>query len=529
MIIKSVLGRRLLLYIIIFSFFITLITSAAIIYSDYKTEINAINSSISRVETMYLPTLSSSLWTYDTNQIKLQLQGISSFPGVIESKIVNENGEVVESYGKLPDNEVVEQFNFPLLFDNLGTKTELGSLVISITKTELYKQLVKKFMVIITTQFFKTTTVSLFILFLVHQMITRHLNKISFWAKSINIESFDESLKLDRAPSKKDELSIVVNAFNKLRLNVRSYHQKMNAAQADLETLNLELEDRVKERTQELNDTIGELRIIKNEIELINKNTKDSIEYASLIQNSIIPSENTYKQFFKEEFIFWQPKDIVGGDIYILDALRNDNECLLMIIDCTGHGVPGAFITMLVKAIERQIVTSLSLTNEEISVSVIFTIFNKELKKILKQDEGSTGLSNVGFDGAILYYSKDKSIMKYSGSNTPLFYVKQGDLQIIKGDKQSIGYKSSDENYHFTEHVIDVEQGMTFYMTSDGYLDQNGGKKCFPLGKKRFIEIIKNNHQEPLKAQKEIFINELKAYKGREDQTDDITLIALKI
>jgi serine phosphatase RsbU (regulator of sigma subunit) len=184
---------------------------------------------------------------------------------------------------------------------------------------------------------------------------------------------------------------------------------------------------------------------------------------------------------------------------------------------------------MLVKAIERQIIANISLEDKEVEVSMIFTFFNKELKKILKQEKNSKAPSNVGFDGGILYYHKTKGVVKYVGANTPLFYMEDDEMKIIKGDKQSIGYKSSDINYKFTEHTINVKKGMIFYITSDGYLDQNGGEKLFPFGKRKFKSIIMNNYHKPLDVQKEIFVREMIEYKGVEDQTDDITLLALKI
>lgn len=527
----SILGRHLLLYIISFSFFITLMTSMAILYFDYKTEIKAIGSSISRIEAAYIPSISSSLWNYDHDQLLLQLEGISNFPGVIACKILDEKSRLIKSHGVVTDEEAIQYFELPLTYNN-GDKegdAPLGHLVVAISKEEIYANLINKAIVILSSQFFKTITVSLFILFLVYQMITRHLIKISRWAKDVKIESFDKELLLDRPARKYDELSIVTGAFNTLRLNVRKYHQQMNDTQAALETLNIELEDRVNNRTRELKDTITELETIRNKIELINKNTQDSIKYASLIQNSIIPTKEDYQNFFEESFVFWKPKNIVGGDIYLFDVLENNNECVSMVIDCTGHGVPGAFVTMLVKAIERQIINNISSRTEQVDVSNILSSFNKELKKILKQEGHSKALSNVGFDGAIIYYNKNDKVIKYAGGNTPLFYMKDDKLNIIKGDKQSIGYKGSDSSYQFNQHVIDVEKGMIFYLTSDGYLDQNGGSKLFPFGKSRFKNIIKENYKKPLSQQREIFVGELERYKSREEQTDDITLVALKI
>lgn len=501
----------------------------AILYFDYKTEIKSIDSSISRIETVYIPTISSSLWNYDYNQLLLQLKGISNFPGVRACKIMDKKGKLIKSHGLVKDTETIQYFKLPLTYNNGDTNVSLGQLVVAITKKEIYANLINKALVILTSQFFKTITVSLFILFLVHQMVTRHLIKMSRWAKNVNIESFDKELLLDRSAKTNDELSIVTGAFNTLRLNVQMYHDQINNTQASLEILNIELEDRVRGRTKELKDTINELKVIRNKIEIINKNTQDSIKYASLIQNSIIPTKDDYQHFFEESFIFWKPKNIVGGDIYIFDVLRNKNECISMVIDCTGHGVPGAFVTMLVKAIERHIIADISSRTKSVDVSKILSTFNKELKKILKQEDDSKALSNVGFDGAIIYYNKSKRFIKYAGGNVPLFYVKNNILNIIKGDKKSIGYKGSDTNYKFNQHIIEVQKGMIFYLTSDGYLDQNGGDKLFPFGKSKFLNIIRDNHHKPLSQQREIFEQELNTYKGSEEQTDDITLLALKI
>ncbi len=299
-------------------------------------------------------------------------------------------------------------------------------------------------------------------------------------------------------------------------------NNRLRLAKVELRKLNLNLEEKVKQRTNQLESSNAK-------IELINKNTKASITYASLIQGSIIPVKDDYNFLFTESFVFWQPRDIVGGDIFVIDNVKSNHECLIMVIDCTGHGVPGAFVTMLVKAIERQVITNIRLNSEKINISNVFSIFNKELKKILKQEKDSTALSNVGFDGAILYYNKHKKIIKYAGGNTPLFYIKKGQLNIIKGDKQSIGYKGSDSSYHFNEYTIETEKDMIFYITTDGFLDQNGGKKLFPFGKKRFRNTIKDNYLKPLAQQKEIFVNEFNNYKGTEEQTDDITLLALKL
>jgi len=273
---------------------------------------------------------------------------------------------------------------------------------------------------------------------------------------------------------------------------------------------------------------ITEMENAKLEIESIHKHTKESIEYASLIQGALIPDNTVFKNYFQDYFTLWYPKDTIGGDIYLFEELRDKDECLLMVIDCTGHGVPGAFVTMLVKAIERQITAKINNSDEIVSPANLLGVFNRNMKQLLKQ-ENVQSASNAGFDGAILYYNKKEKIIKFAGAEVPLFYMQNGELKVIKGDRYSVGYKKCDLKHRYTEHIIDIEDGMQFYITTDGYLDQNGGEKGFPFGKSKFKNIIKEHHQKMMTDQKEIFLNTLSDYQGDEDTNDDITLIGFKI
>ncbi len=274
---------------------------------------------------------------------------------------------------------------------------------------------------------------------------------------------------------------------------------------------------------------ITEFQKIKEEIEELHKKTKDSIEYASLIQHSLIPDNDIFKKYFTNYMVIWHPKDIVGGDIYLFEELRNDDECMLMVIDCTGHGVPGAFVTMIVKSIERQVISNIINSEEDVSPAEIMSNFNKTMKQLLKQDD-DTGIANAGFDGAIVYYNKKDKKLKFCGANTPLFYINEKkELNVIKGNRQSVGYRVCKENYEYTEYIIDVKDDMQFYLSTDGYFDQNGGDKGFPFGKKRFVNIIKEYHEESFADQQEVFLDELCEYQAKEERNDDITLISFKI
>jgi len=281
----------------------------------------------------------------------------------------------------------------------------------------------------------------------------------------------------------------------------------------ELEILKNHLEELVEEKTSKIK-------------QLLNM-TKESIRYASLIQKSILPPKAIFDKCFKDYFIIWEPKDVLGGDIYFLDEVR-DKEYILMLIDCTGHGVHGALMTMLVKALQLQIINDLNKTKKPISPAEILNNFNISIKAILKQyNKDST--SNAGFDGAIIYYNKNSNKIKFASANTPLFYIKNNEVKYLRGDRRSVGDIFTEINYKYREYEIEFDENTKFYVTTDGFLDQIGGDKELPFGKKRFMELIKKAHHLHFKTQKEIFLNELRKYQNSHIQTDDIAVIGFEL
>jgi len=285
------------------------------------------------------------------------------------------------------------------------------------------------------------------------------------------------------------------------------------------------LEEKIQEKVKELEEA-------KKQIQQMHKSIEDSIKYASLLQEAIISKEEELEKIFKDHFVIWRPKDIVGGDIWLFTTLRHEDEGLLFVIDCTGHGVPGAFVTMLVKSIKREIVEKIKKQKDlEVSTSCILEYFNKTMKKMLRQ-ESKDSLSNAGFDGAIIYYNRREQIIKFSGANTPIFLAQNNEVKIIKGEKYSVGYKQCDINHKYEEKIINVNEGDRIFITTDGYIDQIGGKKGFPFGKKRFMKVLQNNINSSLKDIKLALIQELEKWKleyNCKEQNDDITVIGVEI
>lgn len=287
-------------------------------------------------------------------------------------------------------------------------------------------------------------------------------------------------------------------------------------------------ENEARRLSEELQKALELQKAAQIKIEAFNKQITDSIEYASLIQQTLIPDNHVFSNYFDDYFTIWLPKDVVGGDIFLFEELNNGEECLLMVIDCTGHGVPGAFVTMLVKAIKEQIATEFQNNQKKISPAEILATFNRRMKRLLKQEDQSS-VSNAGFDGGVLHFNKKEKIVTYAGAETPLYLVQNDKYNRIKGDRHSIGYKKSDAGFIFKDHTLDVSKETHIYLTTDGFVDQNGGEKGFPFGRKKFQQLLEENYRLPFTEQREQFINTIERYRGEEEKNDDMTVVGIKI
>lgn len=263
----------------------------------------------------------------------------------------------------------------------------------------------------------------------------------------------------------------------------------------------------------------------KEEIDKSHKRINDSIEYASLIQHALLPKENILNKYTKENYTFWQPKDTVGGDIYFIIELDSKKEFLLIVIDGAGHGVSGAFVTMLVKAIQTQIAAKISSKELERVPSKILEFFNISIKTMLNQEKGSH--SDAGFDGGVLYYNKQTNVCKYSGAKTPLYIVNNEDLEVIKSDRKNVGFIRTKIDEKYTDYDIDIKEDTQLYIATDGIMDQEGLNNT-RYGRKEFERFLIRNSNNTMNNQKKELISVFKNFKKQLEQTDDITIIGLK-
>ena len=275
---------------------------------------------------------------------------------------------------------------------------------------------------------------------------------------------------------------------------------------------------RALQLTQEMDEQVQ-----ARTVELAEKNRKiiDSIDYAKRLQEAALAPQEELRSVLGEFFVLWKPRDIVGGDFYWVKRIDNATS-LFALADCTGHGVPGAFMTIAVNTILNHIVAE-----GYTKPSDILAELNRRVKATLHRNDHDQ-MTDDGLDiGICLLGPKQRLI--FAGARMQLFIRRENQVKIIAGDKKSIGYRRSRNDLAFTDHEWDVQTDDRFYMTTDGYLDQNGGEKDFSMGKSRFLQIIVENDVQEMSRQKQGFEQALSEYMGSEPQRDDITVVGFAL
>jgi serine phosphatase RsbU (regulator of sigma subunit) len=276
---------------------------------------------------------------------------------------------------------------------------------------------------------------------------------------------------------------------------------------------------REKEIIQGLHD---KLHYAYQEIEEKNKSINESISYARRIQEAILPGADSLKKIYPKSFILYKPKYQIGGDFYWF-AERED-KFFIAVADCTGHGIPGALMSML----------GFSLLNEIIQVKGavrtcdILQKLNKGICKILKQDEPDIK-AHHGMDIAICCVDKTEHTLEFSGAKRPLFFKHKDELSLIKGDGFGIGGDGHGSERKYTSHVLPYHPGDIFYLYSDGYADQFGGKKERKLMNRNLNKLLQSTHSFDIHEQEEMLYQWLDRWKGDLEQTDDILIVGIQL
>lgn len=276
-----------------------------------------------------------------------------------------------------------------------------------------------------------------------------------------------------------------------------------------------------------------ELRKLNEEIEEKNKEITDSINYAQLIQKAMLPDVSEIAKSFSDAFVFFQPRNIVSGDFYWfhrMDQRDPDSPCIIVVADCTGHGVPGAFMSMIGNTVLNQLVIEKNVTDP----GSLLTQLDEKVRVMLKQYQHGSG-SRDGMDVAAIYFEPAHSRLKYAGANRPMLVLSDAQINEFEPDKFPIGgFQGIEKSFTTTE--VSLKAGDLIYLFTDGLVDQfggldekargTGGKK---LMAKRFFRMIYDYSAKPLSEQHLQFSTLFNTWKGELEQTDDVCLLAIRI
>lgn len=256
-------------------------------------------------------------------------------------------------------------------------------------------------------------------------------------------------------------------------------------------------------------------------IEENHRNITDSIRYAEKIQHSILPREESIRKHLPDSFVYFKPKDIVSGDFYWFTT--SGDKIIIAAIDCTGHGVPGALMSMLGNSLLNRIVNDLGITEPAEILSELRIGVIASLKK------NGTDSANGGMDMALCTIDKNEKVLKYAGAFNPLWFVRNGELQTIRASRMPIGRYMHKTTEPFEQHTIDLHDGDVFYIFSDGFQDQFGGPDDRKFSAKRFKALLRDIHDKPLTQQEKLLDNTFSSWIGKQEQIDDIVVIGFKV
>lgn len=282
---------------------------------------------------------------------------------------------------------------------------------------------------------------------------------------------------------------------------------------------NLEKEQAVEEK-RIIEAQKQEIEKAKEIIEHKNLEITDSINYAFRIQTALLPQVEDIKQYLPESFVFWRPKDIVSGDFYWFSQIGNTS--LITAADCTGHGVPGAFMTMIGNTLLNKIVKQDGI----IEPDKVLNELHKGVRSSLKQDQTK---SKDGMDMSIMAINKKQNKVWWAGANNPLYFIREGELHQIKPDKMAIGGTQDEDERRFTIHELELKPGDSFYIFSDGYQDQFGGPRGRKYMVKKFKSLLQDITKKSVSERPAALERELKDWMGTDyEQVDDILVIGIQ-
>ncbi|MBP2306916.1 SpoIIE family protein phosphatase [Azospirillum melinis] len=470
------------------------------------------------VGTLQASAMGQAVWEFDTRAVEAMIRGLlAEDPAVRSVKVWAASGgrgghgeplvALERPAGRAELTTVEKQI---VMSGGNGERTMVGLLRMTYSLEEAESATMTALAPMAGLVFFSLLAVIGMISILLNRLVLAPLARLTRSAGAIAAGDYRVRLRNTRA----DEIGQLTVAFNHMAETVHDYTER--------------LEQRVAERTEELRQSNEQLAVV-------NRQVMDSIQYASLLQSAILPDEREMARHLDGVCVLWRPRDVVGGDFHIFRELE-DGRFLIGVADCSGHGVPGAFMTMTVSAILDHVLSE----TPDGDPATILGGLNRMVRAALARGRDNPRFDN-GLDIGLCLVRPDKGDLLFAGGriglhivdsaadNSPNAGTAGGTVGEVKGDAQSLGYRRSDSGHRFTTHRVELTPGRSFYLTTDGFLDQAGGTRGFGFGNRRFTAMLLEHDAIPMTERRAAFAQALAEHQGERAQRDDITLVGFTV
>ncbi len=430
----------------------------------------------------------------------------------------------------------VASFSLPLNYAISGkTQDNVGQLDIALSPRVVAKKFIERVAFNGIMSLIRDIAISTLVVSIFYFMITLPLLRLSRAIAQVDPDNPGQWPVPDLKKHANDELGLLLGTVDKLlRAFQRGLNQR-NEAQRELLLLTQQLEKRVEERTHDLEEAMAALAEEKSEaerafaqldrthgeLEKANRMVLESIQYARRIQSAMLPDKQALGDAVRDIYVWWEPLHVVGGDYFWLE--RFGSKSLLVVADCTGHGVPGAFITLVVASALDRILHE----QKQLDPAAILGELDEMVRARLRQDRPESE-SDDGLDAAVCLWDSAARTVTFAGAGLPLIYAEDGNIHEIRGSRASLAYSSVRRARKFSSQAVEVKPGMTFYMLTDGVSDHMGGKPKRLLGRKRLGTIILANQGKSMAEQVRAIQQALDEYRGQEPRRDDTTLLGFR-
>lgn len=304
---------------------------------------------------------------------------------------------------------------------------------------------------------------------------------------------------------------------NKQRKNTQLQTQQVHILQKNKELL--KNHEEIRQQRDEIEKQNIALEESQNIIKAKNQRVISSIEYAQTIQQAILPPRQSLLEYFPKHLVYNRPKDIVSGDFYWFSTI--DDLQLISVVDCTGHGVPGAFMSLIGYTLLNQIVNE----KKVVDPSEILMWMHEEVHQLLNQN-GVGKQAHASMEISFAVIDNRKKSLTFAGAGLPLYLVNNGEATVVKGDIFSVGGYQRESNWKFDNHQINITPGLSIYLSTDGYLDQMN-PEMRKFGRKQFLQMLEDINPMECDQRKEYFHKSFEAHKGKHEQLDDVCVLGI--